>query len=88
MEKSFNFLSAAAAAAFFAATHSVEASWIYTETNGVAFKDTGLGYLSNGVWTLSSTRTKNTAKLTVSGTGAVSTSTDATPWDFTTVKNE
>ena len=88
MEKSFNFLSAAAAAAFFAAIHSVEASWIYTETNGVAFKDTGLGYLSNGVWTLSSTRTKNTAKLTVSGTGAVSTSTDATPWDFTTVKNE
>ena len=81
-------LCAAAAAALFSSVHPAEASWIYTETNGVAFSKSGLGYLSNGVWTISASRTKNRAELTVSGTGAVSTSTDATPWDFTTVKNE
>ena len=81
-------LVAFAAAALLSSIHSAEASWIYTETNGVAFKDTGLGYLSDGVWTIPATRTKKTANLTVTGTGAVSTSTDATPWDFTTVKTE
>ncbi len=79
-----------AAAALFSSVHFAEASWIYTETNGVAFtaNASGLGYLSNGVWTIPATRTKRKAELTVTGTGAVSTSTDATPWDFTTVKNE
>ncbi len=79
-----------AAAALFSSVHFAEASWIYTETNGVAFtaNASGLGYLSNGVWTVPATRTKRKAELTVTGTGAVSTSTDATPWDFTTVKTE
>ena len=83
-------LVAFAAAALLSSIHSAEASWIYTETNGVAFNANanGLGYLSNGVWTIPATRTKKTANLTVTGTDAVCTSTDATPWDFTTVKNE
>ena len=81
-------LLAFAAAALLSSVHLAEASWIYTETNGVAFKDTGLGYLSDGVWTVPATRAKKTANLTVTGTGAVSTSSDATTWDFTTVKNE
>ena len=88
MKNRFCIMGAAVAAALFSVVHSAEASWIYTETNNAAFKDTGLGYLSNGVWTVPATRAKNKANLTVSGTGAVSTSTDATPWDFTTVKNE
>ncbi len=65
-----------------------QAQFIYTETNNVAFNKSGLGYLSNGVWTLSAARTKNKAELTVTGTDAVSTSPDATPWNFTTVTNE
>ena len=64
-----------------------QAQFIYTETNNVAFNKGGLGYLSNGVWTLPAARTKSRTELTVTGTGAVSTSPDATPWNFTTVTN-
>lgn len=88
MKNRFCIMGAAVAAALFSVVHSAEASWVYTETNNAAFNASGLGYLSNGVWTIPASRAKNTAKLTVTGTGAVSASTDATPWDFTTVKNE
>lgn len=87
MQKRVCVLCVAAAVALFSSIRSAEASWIYTETNGVAFTAGGLGYLSNGVWTIPASRTKNKAELTVIGTGAVSTSVDATPWDFTTVRN-
>lgn len=71
-------------------TYTAFADWEYVETNNVAFKDTGYGYLmdSAGIWKISAQRSKNSGKLTVDGRGAVCRSNEATPWNFTNVTDK
>ena len=66
------------------------ADWEYVETNNVAFKDMGDGYLTDsaGIWKISAQRSKNSGKLTVDGRGAVCLSNEATPWNFTKVTDK
>lgn len=66
------------------------ADWEYVETNNVAFKDMGDGYLTDsaGIWKISAQRSKNSGKLTVDGRGAVCLSNEATPWNFTNVTDK
>lgn len=79
-----------AAFSFVVSTDPAFADWVYVETNNVAFKDTGLGYLTDsaGIWKITAQRSKNSGKLTVDGRGAVCRSNEATPWNFTNVTDK
>lgn len=55
---------AAFAAIVLGVVSSAEAAWVYTETNTVV-NGTSKGYLTDGVWTLPTERTKNSVELSV-----------------------
>lgn len=88
MKINANFLIAAISC--LVSTFTVFADWEYVETNNVAFKATGYGYLTDsaGIWKITAQRTKNSGKLTVDGRGAVCLSKEATPWNFTNVTDK
>lgn len=69
---------------------TASADWTYVETNTTSFTQntTGKGYLTDGVWTIPTTRKVRTADLTVSGTSAVCESEEPTIWDFTNITSK